>query len=119
MTSNDETKAVKLTPRGVQILELAERGLSNDQIARELDLTEHTIKIHFGRIFKRLGVRNRMSAVHKWRGQLPNDALINQLRRSRATNQKNLVALAELIRLQTEVIELALQRGGKFGSKSQ
>jgi len=117
MTSNDGA-AVKLTPRGEQILELAERGLSNDQIASELNLSEHTIKIHFNRIFKRLGVHNRLSAVHKWRGQIPNAALINQLRRSRATNQKNLVALAELIRLQTEVIELALQRRGKHGGTS-
>lgn len=118
MTTDTQKMTVKLTPRGVQILELAARGLSNDQIARELDLTEHTIKIHFSRIFKRLGVHNRLSAINKWRGEVPNDQLV-QLRRSRAINQKNMVALAELIRLQTEVIELALQQGGRFGSKSK
>lgn len=51
-----------------------------------------------------------MAAVHKWRGERPTDALVNQLRRSRAINQENIVALQELIRLQTAVIEMALER---------
>jgi DNA-binding CsgD family transcriptional regulator len=102
--------SIKLTPRSVQLLELAERGMSYHQMATELELSPHTIKCHFSRLFKKLGVHNQMAAVHKWRGERPTDALVNELRRSRAINQENIVALQELIRLQTAVIEMALER---------
>jgi DNA-binding CsgD family transcriptional regulator len=101
---------VKLTPRSVQVLELAEQGLTNDQIASELDLSPSTIKGQFGRISKQLGVHTRAAAVYKWRDRKPAIDLVYQLRRSRAINQENIVALQELIRLQTAAIEIALER---------
>ena len=110
MTNATKKMAMKLTLRSVQVLELAERGMTNDQIAGELDLSPHTIKGQFNRIFKELGVHTRTGAVHKWRAVNPASDLVDQLRRSRAINQENIVALQELIRLQTAAIELALER---------
>ncbi len=96
----------------MQVLELAGRGLTNVQIASELDLSPQTIKVQFSRIFERLGVHNRTSAIVKWKAVRPADDLLVQLRRSRAINQENIVALQELIRLQTAAIEIAMERVG-------
>lgn len=50
----------KLTPRQTQILNLvASRGASNKAIARMLNLSESTVKLHLGIIFKKYGVKNR------------------------------------------------------------
>jgi DNA-binding CsgD family transcriptional regulator len=50
----------QLTPRQRQVYDLiCHRGLSNKQIARALDLSESTVKIHVSSIMKTLGVRNR------------------------------------------------------------
>jgi len=35
------------------------KGLSNDEIARKLDLSPNTVKAHFNRIFKTLNIRRR------------------------------------------------------------
>ena len=52
-----------LTPRQEQVLECLARGLPNKLIARELGLTEGTVKVHLMAIFKALEVRNRTEAV--------------------------------------------------------
>jgi DNA-binding NarL/FixJ family response regulator len=56
------------TRRGVsrreqQILELVEAGLGNKEIATELQLSEQTVKNHMQRVFRRLGVGDRLEAV--------------------------------------------------------
>jgi len=53
----------RLTDRQQQVLELLSRGLQNKQIARELTLSEHTVKIHVTAILDALGVSNRTQAV--------------------------------------------------------
>ena len=54
------TNAIVLTPRQTQILNLvASRGASNKVIARMLNLSESTVKLHLGIIFKKYGVKNR------------------------------------------------------------
>jgi DNA-binding NarL/FixJ family response regulator len=53
-----------LTVREAEILDLVARGRRNKSIARELGLSEHTVKLHVHHIFGKLGVRNRTSATH-------------------------------------------------------
>ena len=52
-----------LTVRQLEVLHLIAQGMSNKGIARQLDLTEKTVKSHITRIFKFLGVANRTQAV--------------------------------------------------------
>ena len=53
-----------LSQREVTVLAAAARGLSNRQIARELWLSEQTIKFHLGNVYRKLDARNRTEAVH-------------------------------------------------------
>ncbi|MCT9087515.1 response regulator transcription factor [Streptomyces sp. ASQP_92] len=52
-----------LTPREHEVLTLMGRGLSNTELARELTLSEATVKTHVARIFAKLGLRDRAQAV--------------------------------------------------------
>ncbi|MEO1765965.1 response regulator transcription factor [Thiobacter aerophilum] len=52
-----------LTERQLQVLALLAEGKPNKVIARTLDITEGTVKIHLAAIFQTLGVRNRTEAV--------------------------------------------------------
>lgn len=56
-------KGSGLTPRQLVVLRLLLRGGSNKHIARELDLTEGTVKIHIAAILRALRVRSRTEAV--------------------------------------------------------
>ncbi|WP_154666722.1 helix-turn-helix transcriptional regulator [Litoreibacter arenae] len=51
-----------LTARELQVLELVADGLPNKSIAKNLGLSEHTVKLHVHHIFGKLGVQNRTSA---------------------------------------------------------
>lgn len=64
--SNGEAPAMAphgLTQRQLDVLALLARGLPNKLIARELDLSEGTVKVHLLAIFRALAVRNRTEAV--------------------------------------------------------
>jgi DNA-binding NarL/FixJ family response regulator len=52
-----------LTPREEQVVALAAEGLSNRDIARELELSQHTIKKYLFRIFDKIGVSSRVELV--------------------------------------------------------
>lgn len=54
-----------LTPREQEVLEYLGQGLSNKDIARELDLQEVTIKLHVRGICRKLEVSNRTQAALK------------------------------------------------------
>lgn len=58
------SQPIKLSKRQKQILQLLVKGQNNQEIAAALDLSEHTIKVHFWRLFKRLGVHNRTAAIY-------------------------------------------------------
>jgi two-component system, NarL family, nitrate/nitrite response regulator NarL len=62
--------AASLTPREAEIVRAAARGRSNKEIARELQISEGTVKMHLHRIYEKLNVRNRteLSAVARDRG---------------------------------------------------
>ncbi|WP_323784653.1 response regulator transcription factor [Thalassovita sp.] len=53
----------ELSPRQRKVLELLVQGMSNKEIARELDLGIGTVKVHMTALFSKLGVSNRTSAV--------------------------------------------------------
>ena len=52
-----------LTPRELEVVRLVARGASNREIARDLRLSEATVKTHLLHIFEKLGVSDRTSAV--------------------------------------------------------
>jgi len=52
-----------LTPREEQVVALVADGLSNRDVARELGLSEHTIKKYLFRIFDKVGVSSRVELV--------------------------------------------------------
>jgi DNA-binding NarL/FixJ family response regulator len=52
-----------LTPREEQVVALVAEGLSNRNTAKELNLSEHTIKKHLFRIFDKLGISSRVELV--------------------------------------------------------
>ncbi|MFE4371029.1 LuxR C-terminal-related transcriptional regulator [Streptomyces sp. NPDC056835] len=52
-----------LTPRELKVLTLMGGGLSNAELARELTLSEATVKTHVARIFAKLALRDRAQAV--------------------------------------------------------
>ena len=53
-----------LTPRQLEVLGALARGLANKQIARELGISEGTVKQHVNAILFELGVSNRTEAVY-------------------------------------------------------
>lgn len=53
----------ELTPRQVETLRLAMQGKANKVIAREMDVSEATVKAHLSASFRALGVHNRTEAV--------------------------------------------------------
>src|ERR671920_2079466 len=52
-----------LSERETEIVVLVARGLSNDQIAQELYLSESTVKRHLANIYQKIGVNSRSEAV--------------------------------------------------------
>jgi len=52
-----------LTPREEQVVALVAEGLSNRDVARELNLSQHTVKKYLFRIFDKLGISSRVELV--------------------------------------------------------
>ena len=57
------TGASTITEREVEVLELLSRGLGNREIARELFVSEATVKSHLSHVYTKLGVDTRAGAV--------------------------------------------------------
>lgn len=54
----------KLSKRQKQLIVMLDRGLSNREIADELGISEHTVKVHLWRLFRRLNVKSRTQTIH-------------------------------------------------------
>ena len=57
--------AEELTPRELEVLSLVADGLRNKDIARELGVSEHTVKFHLAAVFGKLGASSRTEAVRR------------------------------------------------------
>jgi len=55
--------SLRLSPREAEVLDLIAAGASNKHIARELDLSPHTVKRHVANILDKLGVTSRGQAA--------------------------------------------------------
>jgi DNA-binding NarL/FixJ family response regulator len=50
----------RLTPRELQVAQMVHLGGNNKMIARELDISERTVKAHLSAIFRKLKLENRL-----------------------------------------------------------
>jgi DNA-binding NarL/FixJ family response regulator len=67
----DKLDYLTLTPRELEILRLVGDGMNNQEIARHLFLSVHTVKNHVHKVLETLGVHSRWEAVryaveHGW-----------------------------------------------------
>jgi DNA-binding CsgD family transcriptional regulator len=60
---NFDLEALRLSRRQNEILSLLAQGMSNKEIARELNIAEGTSKIHTAALLRALGARNRTEAA--------------------------------------------------------
>jgi two-component system NarL family response regulator len=58
-----EVPAPRLTEREMQVLKLVARGMNNRDIAKELYISENTVKNHVRNILEKLQIHSRMEAV--------------------------------------------------------
>jgi two-component system, NarL family, response regulator len=58
-----EVQSERLTKREAQIMKLVVAGKSNKEIGVALGVTEGTIKVHAGHVFKKLGASGRTEAI--------------------------------------------------------
>jgi DNA-binding NarL/FixJ family response regulator len=59
--SGDNTK--KLSRRQKELMLMLNEGLSNRDIAVRMDISEHTVKVHLWRLFRKLDVNSRTQAL--------------------------------------------------------
>jgi ATP/maltotriose-dependent transcriptional regulator MalT len=63
-TTHDQSRAPSgLTKRELEVLGLVARGMSNQQIAESLTISEHTVHRHVSNVLGKLGVSSRAAAV--------------------------------------------------------
>ncbi len=65
-TTNSDASVldVKLSRRQKELLPLLNAGLSNREIATHLNVSEHTVKVHLWRFFKKIKINNRTQLLY-------------------------------------------------------
>lgn len=61
-TTRDDPLA-GLSSREREVLALVSKGMANKQVARALGISERTVKVHLGNVFRQIGVADRTSAA--------------------------------------------------------
>ena len=61
--AQDTSRFGVLSVRERQVARLAAEGLANKTIARELNITEGTIKLHLHKVFQKLGIKGRSALL--------------------------------------------------------
>ena len=56
-------KCYRFSERKIQILKLMFEGMENDAIAQQLKIQYNTVRAHFGNIYRRVGVQNKVQLV--------------------------------------------------------
>jgi len=65
--SEDVNPFTELTKREMEVLKLIANGLSNNEIAQQLVISDHTVKGHVSNIFSKLHLADRtQAAVYAW-----------------------------------------------------
>jgi len=60
----------RLTRREEQVLGMTARGLTNQQIAEDLEVSIHAVKFHLATIYRKLAVSNRTEAAFLYLSRL-------------------------------------------------
>jgi DNA-binding NarL/FixJ family response regulator len=63
--SSEAGPTADLTPREREVLNLVAQGLANKSIARQLSISDHTVKFHINALMSKLGAQSRTEAVVK------------------------------------------------------
>jgi DNA-binding NarL/FixJ family response regulator len=63
--THEQDEAPLLTPRELDVLGAVSEGLTNKEIARRFDISQHTVKFHLESLMRKLGVSSRAEAVAK------------------------------------------------------
>ncbi len=53
----------KLTPREIEILKVLATGMANKQIARQLGISDKTVRNHLSNLYNKLGIYDRVQAA--------------------------------------------------------
>jgi len=73
LPSTTAAPADGLSVRERQVLELIGKGMANKQIGRALGISERTVKVHVGHVFRQIGVSDRTSAALWGKEHLPQE----------------------------------------------
>src|SRR6202035_4897001 len=61
--ATEDPRLRTLTERELEVLRAVANGMTNSEIAQELQLSESTVKTHVSRAFAKIGARDRVQAV--------------------------------------------------------
>jgi DNA-binding CsgD family transcriptional regulator len=98
----------RLTAREYEVLSAVNVGLSNQAIARRLNITPATVRTHLGKLFNKLGVSSRLElAVFARHHRIVESSEISGLGFSVTDEQRNLILRALHGQLREEDVEPA------------